>query len=147
MRTLFWVVVLACLASFTLAGCSNDNSSSSSVTTTTPSTPTGPVTDKFASIIYPQDVITHSFSASTAGTVTVQLTNAGPPADVTLGLGIGVPNPNAPGCSLLTAVNTAAGAAPQLTATVDIGTFCVSLFDIGNAIPAGESFSITIVHP
>lgn len=137
------VLGLAVLTLLAAAGCSSD----SGTTTTTPSTPTGPFTDVFTSIIYPQDVLTHSFAMSTSGTITVTLTSAGPPSSVVMGLGLGVPRPDAPGCSLLTALSTPAGAAPQITTTADNGTYCVALFDVGNAIVQGESFSITVVHP
>jgi hypothetical protein len=125
-----------------VGGCTGD----SGTTTTTPA-PTGPFTDIFTSIIYPGDVVTHSFAVTATGTVTVTLTNAGPPATVVMGLGIGVPNPAGPGCSLTTAVNTSAGSTPQITTTANNGFYCIAIFDVGNNIPEGESFSITIVHP
>ena len=121
------------------AGCGD-----SGTTTTTPAPITGPFTDIFTSIIYPGGFSAHSFS-SRAGTITVTLTSAGPPA-VVMGLGIGVPN-FGPGCSLTTAVNVSAGSTPQITIPADAGAYCIAIFDVGNTIPTGEGFSITTVHP
>jgi hypothetical protein len=123
-----------------VAGCSD-----SGTTTTTPAPITGPFSDIFTSIIYPGGFSAHSFSTA-AGTITVTLTNAGPPANVVMGLGIGVPN-FGPGCSLTTAVNVSAGSTPQITIPADAGSYCIAIFDVGNAIPTGEAFSITTVHP
>jgi hypothetical protein len=120
--------------------------SDSGTTTTTPAPITGPFTDIFTSIIYPGGFSAHSFSATDAGTITVTLTNAGPPNNVVMGLGIGVPN-FGPGCSLTTSVNVPAGPAPQITIAADAGSYCIAIFDAGNNIPTGEAFSITTVHP
>jgi hypothetical protein len=128
------------LLTLLVAGCGD-----SGTTTTTPA-PVGPFTDTFTSIIYPGGFSAHSFSATEAGTITVTLTSAGPPATVVMGLGIGVPN-FGPGCSLTTAVNVSAGSTPQITIPADAGSYCVAIFDVGNAVPTGESFSITTVHP
>ena len=129
-------LVLAVLA----AGCD------SGTTTTSPGPIIiGPSSDIFTSIIYPGGFSAHSFSTA-AGTITVTLTNAGPPSTVVMGLGIGVPN-FGPGCSLTTAVNVSAGSTPQITIPADAGAYCIAIFDVGNTIPTGEAFSITTVHP
>ena len=120
--------------------------SDSGTTTTTPGPIViGPLKDIFTSIIYPGGFSAHSFSTA-AGTITVTLTSAGPPANVVMGLGIGVPN-FGPGCSLTTTVNVSAGSTPQITIPADAGSYCIAIFDVGNAIPTGVGFSITTDHP
>jgi len=139
MRTALRAIGLALMV--LVAGCCD-----SGTTTTTPAPITGPFKDIFTSIIYPGGFSAHSFSSGAAGTITVTLTSAGPPDTVVMGLGIGVPN-FGPGCSLTTAVNVSAGSTPQITIPADAGAYCIAIFDVGNTIPTGESFSITTVHP
>ena len=127
------------------SGCSGNNTTAPATTTTT--TTTSPATEIFTSIVSPQGTATHSFSAATAGTISVTLTTAGPPPTIVMGLGLGVPNPATSGCSLTTSVNTAAGSTPQITRAADAGMYCIAILDLGHAPPTGVSFSITIVHP
>jgi len=137
-------VATAVLVSTLLAaGCSSGNNQ----TTTTPSTTTSLTTETFTSIVPPQGLLAHAFTAAAAGTVSVTLTTAGPPPTILMGLGLGVPNPLGPGCSLTMSVNTAAGSTPQITSAADEGTYCVAIFDIGNAPPTGVDFFISITHP
>ena len=50
------------------------------------------------------------------------------------------------GCLLNSSVTAAAGSAPQLSAPVDAGDYCVKLFDVGG-LTAPMSFTLTIVYP
>src|SRR5262249_1245030 len=134
------VRVLALLAPIVLgAACSNNTSQS----TTTPSSPT--TTQVFTSQIAQKGINTESFVTTQAGTISVTLTSVTPA--IVLGVGLGVPNPSAPGCSLATIVNTAAGSTAQIAAPADAGTYCVSISDTGLVPPLGATFSISIVHP
>ena len=142
MKKLVGAFILPLFAALFVAGCSGD-SSSSTTTPTTPAAPTGPVTQVFTSIIYPNDVITHSFTTDDSGPITVTLTNA----NHVFGLGLGVPNPNAAGCSLLTTLTTGAGSSPQINQpAADKGTYCITLYDIGNAPITGDSFVLSVVY-
>jgi len=123
------------------AGCGS-NSTTAPATTT----PTSPTTDTFTSIVSPNGGVSHAFTATQAGTVSLTLTAAGPPSTLVMRLGLGViVNPG--GCSLTKIVDTAAGTAPQLTLAVDAGDYCAAIVDIGNAPPTGASFFISILHP
>jgi hypothetical protein len=87
-----------------------------------------------------------AFVAAAAGDVTLTLTEAGPPAGVGLGLAIGIPRANDSGCNLTQTVRAVAATAPQLTAPVQAGTYCVRLYDIGE-LTSQVAFSVTILHP
>jgi hypothetical protein len=116
-----------------------------STTTTTPTTPTGPTTSIFASRLTPNGAISRTFGATTAGTVTVMLTNAAGPTTV-VGLGIGVPTTGIAKCALSTAIQTASGTTPQISASVDAGQYCVTVYDLGT-LTNPIDFSVTLVYP
>ena len=115
-------------------------------TTATSPTVTSPVTETFAGQFIPGGTAARAFTAASAGTVSITLTQAGPPADAVVGLGVGIPQSSGTGCFLTQAVQTAASASPQLTVSVDAGTYCVRLHDTGT-LTAPISFSVTIVRP
>src|SRR5262245_39079142 len=131
------VVVLTCAS--LMSGCGKD-----STTTPTP-TPTGPTTSIFASRLTPNGAVSRSFGVTTAGTVTVMLTNAAGPTTV-VGLGIGVPTTGIAKCALSTAIRTASGTTPQISTPVDAGTYCVTVYDLGT-LTTPIDFSVTLVYP
>ena len=94
----------------------------------------------------PAAAASRSFTAASAGTATIALTQIGPPADVTVGLGVGIPRADSAGCYLTQTVQTGASSAPQLTAAVEAGSYCVRLFDTG-ALTSPVAFNVTIVRP
>jgi len=137
---LFGVMALA--GALLAAGCGSDSTTAPATTTT----PTSPTTDIFTSIVSPKGGVSHAFTATQAGTVSLTLTAAGPPPTLVMRLGLGViVNPG--GCSLTKVIDTAAGTAPQLTLAVDAGDYCAAIVDIGNAPQTGASFFISILHP
>jgi hypothetical protein len=133
--------VLALTLGVLTAGCGNNNAP----TTPTPTTPTGPTTSIFASRLTPGGAVSRSFGATTTGTVTVMLTNAAGPL-TRVGLGIGVPTSGIAKCSLSTAINTASGTTPQISAAVDPGQYCVTVYDLGT-LTSTIDFSVTLVYP
>jgi hypothetical protein len=90
----------------------------------------------------------YSFEVTTYGTVNVTLHNVGGvtgvPESVWVGLGIGVPEGT--DCSTTTSLNTQAGLGPQVTSTLQAGTYCARIYDVGN-LAAPTPFSALIVHP
>jgi hypothetical protein len=101
-------------------------------------------TETFASNLAVRGTASQSFSVAKAGTVTITL--AGVAATVELGLGLGIPRSDGAGCLLYTSLNTAAGAAPQITSPAEAGTYCVKIYDVGN-LTRSTSFSVTVAHP
>lgn len=133
-------LALATLASLVAAGCGN-----SSTAATAPTTATGPVTENVSGALTVGGLSSHTFNAFTAGTIAVTLTSVSTPSTV-VGLGVGVYNSVTFVCSLTTSLNTTAGTTAQISVPVDIGTYCVEVYDVGKlAAPTG--FAISIVHP
>jgi hypothetical protein len=133
-------VALALSLGVLTAGCGNNNT-----TTTAPTTPAGPTTSVFASRLTPGGAVSRSFGATTTGTVTVMLTNAAGPFTV-VGLGIGVPTTGLAKCALSTAIRTASASTPQISAAVDPGQYCVTVYDLGT-LASPIDFSVTLVYP
>jgi hypothetical protein len=118
-------------------------------TTSSTVAPSGPVTTvTFNGTINPGGLAVYSFQVTSPGAISVTMTSAGPPATITMGLGIG--NPDASGnCIFLSGGTTQAVAStttPQLTGTLtSSGAYCVEIADVGNA--AGPiTYSIAVSH-
>jgi hypothetical protein len=85
-----------------------------------------------------------TFTVAQQGTVTVTLSALSP--SVAMGLGIGTPN-GATACAMTSSTTSAvAGSTPQLTVTEPAGTYCVSVYDVGN-VTATVTYSIIVAHP
>jgi hypothetical protein len=121
--------------------------STTSPTVVTPANPTV-VTETFTGTVQIGGTNVHTFTVNAPGTLSVTMTAAGPPATITMGLGIG--NPSASGtCVFLSGGTTQATAStttPQLSGSLATsGVYCVAIGDIGNA--AGPiTYSLTVSH-
>lgn len=133
--------ILAAFGLAALLAASCDDAS----TATSPTT-TSPVTETFAGQVTPGGSAARSFTSASSGTMSITLTQIGPPADIAVGLGVGIPQSNGSGCHLTQSIVTAAASTPQITAAVEAGTYCLRLFDTG-ALTAPVAFSATIVRP
>src|SRR5262249_31052675 len=88
----------------------------------------------------------HTFSVlQSGGQVNVTLTAATPPATIFMGLGIGTPSGGT--CTLLTNAQTLAqaGTIAQLSGTVNSGSYCVLVFDVGNQT-SQVTYAVTMTH-
>lgn len=106
------------------------------------------VTETFTGTVDPLGTKVHSFSVTAPGQVSVTMTAAGPPATITMGLGLGNPD-SAGNCIFLSGATTQAVAnttTPQLSGTLSSsGAYCIAIGDIGNA--AGPiTYSVTVSH-
>jgi hypothetical protein len=122
-----------------MPACSNpfDNSSS-------PSNPTGPTTDTFSGSLSQGNSLTFTYTVTTAGTVSVTLTAVTPATTSALGLGIGPSNGGT--CTVTNSTSAAiAGAAAQLSATQNAGTYCVKVSDLGS-LTTTSSVTVTVAH-
>jgi hypothetical protein len=127
------------IVSALLTGCGGDSSP------TAPTTPSSPVTETFSSNLVVQGSVWRIVTASQAGTLTATLTTTNQPS-VVVGVAMGLRNGATTGCLLNNSTTAAAGSAPQLSAQVDAGDYCVKLFDVGT-LTTPMSFTLTIVHP
>lgn len=125
------------------AACSNNDNTVTTPTTTVPS----PATETLNGSMAKDGTAIRTFTAAKAGTVSVTLASAGPPSNIVLGLGIGIRAATGIDCKFSQTINTGAGATPQLTATVDAGSYCAGAYDIGNIGTNGITVSITVTHP
>jgi hypothetical protein len=122
-----------------LAACGND------ATATSP-TATSPVTETFTGQVIAGGSASHAFTAASAGTVSLTLASLGPPTDLVVGFGVGIPQANGASCLLSQSVQTGASTLPQITTQVDAGTYCVRLYDLGT-LKSPTAFTVTIVRP
>jgi hypothetical protein len=124
---------LACLlvaTVLTAVGCSNSDNTS----TTLPTVPSSPlVTENFSGTVQVGSNDSKPFTVTSTGfQITVDLTSAGPPATISMGIGVGTYVGGT--CQLSSGgfTQTAAGSTPQLTGTIDAGQYCFMVYDIGN---------------
>jgi hypothetical protein len=103
-------------------------------------------TDTFSSLLPVGSSASRAFDVSQPGTIAVTLSVASPPANVTIGLALGVPRADGSGCYVNTTLLTPAGAAPQITRAVEPGEYCVRVFDPGT-LGTTVGFTTTAVHP
>ena len=98
----------------------------------------------FASQVVPGGSASRDFTLTTSGKVSVTLKTTTPTGAV-LGLGMGIPRSNGT-CALADAVQTTAGASAQISMSVDTGTFCVKVYDLGT-LSAPVAFTLGISRP
>jgi hypothetical protein len=133
------LVLIAAVA----AACGGSDASPSVVTTAATVT-----TETFTGTLQVGTQKVHTFTVSTPGAISITMTAAGPPATITMGLGLG--NPDASGnCIFISGATTQAVAStttPHLSGSLtSSGAYCVAIADIGNA--AGPiTYSIAVSH-
>jgi hypothetical protein len=137
------IAVLACLA--LSVACDNSGGSSTSPTQVLRTT------DTITGTVQPMSAESHNFIVMQGGQVDVTLTAAGPPATIFMGLGVGSPSTTDGTCvfgnGAGVSVATQAGSTPQITGGASgAGTYCVSVFDIGNQTAAVD-YTVTVTHP
>lgn len=122
---------LILVAGLAAAGCSTAASDSASPLPTAPSSPL--VTNTFSGTVQMGSNDSNPFTVTSDGfQITVDLTTAGPPATITMGLGIG--SIVAGTCQLLSggSTQTPAGLTPQLSGNIPAGQYCLMVYDVGN---------------
>jgi len=134
--TVVWAVALAAGA------CGGNTTSPAAATTAAPAAGT----DTFTGQMAPGGAAIHHFTASATGTVSVTLTATDPPA-MLVGLGIGIPGNNAGVCDMTTSVQARPGSTAQLTASVEAGTYCAGVFDVGGLGSGGVLVTYSVQHP
>jgi hypothetical protein len=126
---LTWPAVALLAFAAICAACGSDNNPA---TPTTPTTPAGTVSETLNGVMAPNGTALRTSTAWQAGSVTV-------------GLGLGIRAATGADCRFSQTVNTQGGTAAQLTASVDLGTYCAGAYDIGNVGQGGAT--VTVTHP
>ncbi len=127
-QPLAYLLVLSALMA---AGCSTGADDSSSSLPTAPSSPL--VTENFAGTVQVGSSDAQPFTVTSSGfQITVDLTAAGPPSTISMGIGVGTFVGGT--CQLSTGGFTTAppGPTPQLSGTIQSGQFCFMVYDVGN---------------
>ena len=134
-----------CLALLACAACSGGSSSGSSTSPSTP--PLAPTSETFTGTVPVGGNDVHAFIVNLSnGQVTADLTAAGPPATIAMGLGLGTISSGV--CSLFQngSIVTPPGPTAQIGGNnFTTGTYCVAVFDVGNQL-ADVSYSVTVTH-
>jgi len=128
------LIVLALLA----AGC-EDN-----IKVTSPTTIAATETETHNTQVWPGGFSSRTFTMNGTGTVSVTLTTT-TPADVSLGLVLGVPRSTG-GCAPTFSTATRASATPQIVLTADPGTYCTLVYDLGT-LTDPVSYTLKVEHP
>lgn len=114
-------------------GCSTSADDTSSTLPTAPSTPL--VTDNFSGTVQVGSSDFHTFTVTSSGfPITVNLTSAGPPATISMGMGVGTVVGGTCQVQSGTSASTIApaGSTPQLSGTISSGQYCLLIADVGN---------------
>lgn len=133
------VLALALLTTVTVAGCSDDE------------TPTTPATRNVEQVTWSTNLATggatsRSFKTTRNGTVSITLQSVGGSTTQAVGLGVGIPLGDGTGCVLSRSVETTSGSTAQLELSVDAGSYCVQVYDLGTLTqPVG--FTLLLVYP
>jgi hypothetical protein len=136
-RRLLTLGLSASLLALAAAGCGND-------LTNLETTPSGTVTETFASTLNPGGGTTHVFVVSGKGAISATLTAVGDDNTRVVGLALGNWNNNA--CQLSVANDNAIISLP-LTATVSAaGNLCARVYDT-KGIPDATTYSLEVIHP
>ncbi|MFI5184366.1 MAG: hypothetical protein ACHQNV_08210 [Vicinamibacteria bacterium] len=105
---------------------------------------TTPTTDTFTGTLLPSGSITYDVTVKGNGELDLSITSLTPQTTITVGLAIGVSASG--GCSPLTnAENAKVGSI--LPAEVTPGQYCVAVYDVGNVLNPGDTFTISVLHP
>ena len=140
-----WPAATALALALLSAACSNNTATTPAATT--PSATTGPATETLTGTIGPNGTAIRTFTASTSGTVFVTFASTTPASAIVLGLGVGIHGATGADCNFAQTVNTSPGGTPQLTVSVDAGTYCAGVYDLGNVGRNGITVSVTVTHP
>jgi hypothetical protein len=108
--------------------------------TPTPVTPT--ITETFTGTLLPIGNNTHPFTVNQIGGLQVSLTNVTPSASV----GLAVGTPSGATCIPLSNLTVVASPTAQIVGTATIaGSFCVSVFDVGNLVEQVD-YTVVVTH-
>jgi len=122
------------------------SASALSACSSNPTSPTATTSLNFVSRLQEKGSAWRSFKLYTAGLVAVQFTSI-TQSDAVMGLGLGTFDGT--NCVITNNVQTAASAAvaaPQITATLPVGNYCVKISDIGN-LKTIVDFSVLVTMP
>ncbi len=132
---------VALVFALSAAACDTADPTTSS---TAPTTAVPPIVETFTGTVAAGSRDVKSFNILlTGGTVTLTLTAAGPPATITMALGVG--NFDGSTCTLIQSVAAQASTNPQLSGTANAGAYCVVVADTGSQT-GPVTYAVTVTH-
>jgi len=140
-HTILGAILVCALAA---PACSSSDDSSTSSTTAPTVLPA--TSENFSGTVQVGGLDAHPFVvALSGGLLNVTLTAVGPPPTIFMGFGVG--SWDGTTCTPLAggSANVQASTTPQLSGTVNAGSYCVMVFDIGNMV-APVTYSWTMTH-
>jgi hypothetical protein len=141
-------VVRTALVGVMLVGAACHSTSSSTIAPTTTTAAGVLTTELFAGVLSVGSSQSYSFTTLSQGLVSVTLASLttmqpGPALNIPLELGLGT---TSDGCTATGQLIATPALTAQISTTLNAGTYCVSLSDIGH-LTAPVTFAVSIVHP
>ena len=124
------------------AACSDDINPSNPIAPTP-----NPVTETFTGTLTLNGAVTHPFSVTGSGSVTVRIISLAPDSAVTVGLSLGSWNGTAGTCQTVISNDSATLGTAILGTAEREGRLCVRLYDSAGTLPQPTDYEITIVRP
>lgn len=105
-------------------------------------------TQTFAGTLNTSGSLFFSIAVSQRGPVSLTLAAVQNPggAALTTPVGIGIGIPKGTGCARTSSLTTPPGLAAQLTVTLNPGTYCAAVYDVGN-LSSAANFAMRITYP
>ena len=128
----------------TAAACGGSSSDNSSLVSSTPTATVN--TETFTGTVPANGTDgSHTSTVTTAGTVNITLTQAGPPPNIVVQLGIGTPGTGG-ACLIISGGSTLAQASTtaQLSGTVAAGTYCIAVAEFQGV--GTITYTVTVAH-
>jgi hypothetical protein len=137
----FLLAAAVALAAGAAAGCS------SSTTTPVAASPTT-TTDTYTDTITTASIVSHPFTVSATGPVTISLTSVAPLTTMSLGVALSTWDGTTCGTNFATNTDARSGST-ALTGTANSGNYCVKVYDSGNVPTDGSAVTVglQVVHP
>ena len=137
MRRLLTLGMSLSLVAMAAAGCGDD-------LTDLETSPSGTVTETFASTLNPGGGTTHVFVVSGKGAITAQLKAVGDDNTRVVGLALGNWNNNA--CQLAVANDNAYVDLPLAATVSAAGNICARVYD-SKGVPDATAYTLEVIHP
>jgi hypothetical protein len=111
-------------------------------------TPAVFTTQTFAGTLTSSGSLFYSIVVTQRGPVSLTLAAVQAPGGgaLTTPVGIGVGSPKGTGCPRTSSIVTPPGLAAQLTVTLNPGTYCAAIYDVGN-LSSAANFAMRITYP
>lgn len=91
--------------------------------------------------------LTHTFTSTYSGTVSIALTANAPDASLVIGFGIGAWDSATSTCGPLLAWNNTATAGTSITGNALAGNFCIQVYDVGKLTAGAQTtYTVTVQH-